>query len=127
MVWDLASRRKIGSLDTASGGVLFRPDGGLCVSTVQGVMFLGPSGAAQGAPYTDSPRVTALRSDGAILALGNGPDAERIKLWDADARRRIRAFKVSGSVSALAFAPTGRMPAVGTNDGTMQVWDVGTG
>jgi WD40 repeat protein len=127
LIWDLASRRKIGSLDEASDGVLFRPDGGLCASTVQGVMFLDPSGAAQGAPFASSPRAVALSFDGAILALGNGPDAERIELWDVGAHRRIRAFKVSGSVTALAFAQSGRMLAVGTADGTMQEWDVSTG
>lgn len=111
----------------ASGDILFRPDGGLCASTVQGVMFLNPSGTAQGAPLTDSPRAMALSPDGATLALGNGPDEDRVEIWDAGTRRRIRTFKAADSVSALVFAPSSRVLAVGTTTGTVQVWDAGTG
>ena len=59
-----------------------------------------------------------------VLASGSGDGT--IRLWDTRRHRQLGS-PLDGSragVSAISFAPNGRMLAAGQGDGTLRVWDV---
>lgn len=67
----------------------------------------------------------AFGPDEELLAIGVGGE---IQSWDLAARRRIRSLAVeTGNVSAVAFAPGGERVVAGSDDGTLLVWNLGSG
>jgi WD40 repeat protein len=71
----------------------------------------------------------AFSPDGTLLASGWGKPGSpgRCQLWDV-AQRHIRAvLHTTSAIYAAAFAPDGRTLALGSWDGSITLWEVGTG
>src|SRR5439155_22948726 len=70
----------------------------------------------------------AFSPDGTLLASGWGkPGSPGVcQLWDV-ARRELRAvLPTASALYSAAFAPDGRTLAVGSWDGSITLWDVGS-
>jgi WD40 repeat protein len=87
--------------------------------------------AFSGAPFATG--TVAFSPDGSLLAVasagaGGGPSG--VRLWDVRTRQQAGLLQASASsgfgngFSPMAFSPTGKILALGVNDGTVLVWDV---
>jgi WD40 repeat protein len=80
---------------------------------------IDPGGLAQVA----SPNGIAFSPDGAYVAAGG---EHRVSLWDAGLGNEITALDLNWTrVTSLSFSPDGLVLAVGTEDGTVLLWDLG--
>jgi WD40 repeat protein len=74
----------------------------------------------------------AYSPDGKTLAMatrwGNAEarNGQMIRLWDAATAAELPHFGTQ-AVRALAYSPDGKLVAAGNDDGTVGLWDVGTG
>jgi len=50
-----------------------------------------------------------------------------IKVWDLETKQLLPILRYNSPVSTLAFSPNSRWLAGGSGDGTIRVWDAGTG
>ncbi len=83
--------------------------------------------ALAGAPTLQRATAVALSRDGRWLAVGQ--EDGRLQLWSRDdPRQPLRELRGhSGRITLLTFAPDDRRLASGSDDGTTQVFDTGTG
>ena len=67
----------------------------------------------------------AISVDGKILTSST---TDNIQLWDVSTGTQLKSLKVKDDlVTALAFAPNGKILTGGSRDGTIQLWDIATG
>jgi WD40 repeat protein len=59
--------------------------------------------------------------------IGQRQQNSRIKLWDDYTGRKFRAFNIKKHVQALVFSNDDKALLSAFDDGTMTVWDVGSG
>ena len=77
----------------------------------------------------------AISPDNRMVASGgagkmNRGDSEPsglIRMWDLQTKELRPILRSNAPVSTLVFSPNSRMLAAGSGDGTIQVWDAGTG
>ena len=122
IVWDVAGQKPVFDSEVSTGAVAFRHDGLLCASTVNGVVFLGSSGAEVGKALAATPNVMAMNKEGTRLALRTRHDDNVVQLWDVDQLKVLRDFRAADSVYALAFDATSSKIAVGNESGSVEVW-----
>lgn len=70
------------------------------------------------------PVTLAFSPDGRLLAIGSSQDGTGVKLWGLEAGKWLAHLKVNRRVGSVVFAPDGLTLAVGTWQGTVQLWDV---
>ena len=58
---------------------------------------------------------------------GNAESNGLIKMWDLQTKELLPILPYNSPVSTLAFSPNSRWIAGGSGDGTIRVWDAGTG
>src|SRR5262249_55475647 len=69
----------------------------------------------------------AYAPDGASVASAGGK-SDQVKIWNAQDGRLLRTFPgPQHGASSLAFHPDGHTLAVGGLDGTVALWDIGSG
>jgi WD40 repeat protein len=135
-LWDPATGRQVGTSlvgSTEMTRVAFSPDGKTLASTGQGIVQLWDLATSQplGSPLTDlehQGRQLAFSPDGKTLVTTVG---DAVQLWDPTSRRKLRSFRRNGHGCAeacgLAFSPDGRTLATGSEDDTIQLWNLATG
>jgi WD40 repeat protein len=67
----------------------------------------------------------AFAEGAARLAIGN--EAGQVRLHDASGKSLRELPKATTAIEALAWSPDGRLVAVGTRDGTLQLWEANDG
>jgi WD40 repeat protein/beta-lactamase regulating signal transducer with metallopeptidase domain len=79
-------------------------------------------------PFGGSPEAeaTALATGSDMLFTGNADGA--IAVWSFAEKRQLRTWRAHGAaIDALAVSPNGNTLASAARDGTLMVWDAGTG
>ena len=75
-----------------------------------------------------SPNNRIVASGGADRSnRGNAEPNGLIKMWDLQTKELLPILPYNSPVSTLAFSPNSRWIAGGSGDGTIRVWDAGTG
>jgi WD40 repeat protein len=135
-VWDVASRRPIGTYQTAENrlwAVAYRPGGahiavlgpGHVIEVLDAATGQRVATADAGArlEYWAYRRALAYSPDGRLLA---GPyEGNRVGLWEADTYRLVGTLTGhEGTVLSVAFSADGRLLASGGADSLIKVWDV---
>lgn len=141
-VWDAETGELVaefgGHADAIVAAVTFSPDGNLIATTGSGeaeaariwnahdgspVMVLTADGLGESA--AEGARDVAFSPDGKVIATGTDEGAQT---WDAaTGELQLRFDGHDGTVSGLAFEPSGeRIVSVGP-DGAMLIWDTATG
>jgi WD40 repeat protein len=128
VLWDLASRRRIGSFD-ADGALAFSPDGRtLAVSHQQRgeILLVDPATGKRRRTLTGhTAGVLGLRfsHDGATLASAGWDDTAIV--WDlATGRARETLRGHAAAVTAVAFSPDDRTLYTASSDRSVLVWDL---
>ena len=106
----------------------YLPDGSkLAVATTIGVWFYDTATLRESSFIpVRSGKVAgiAFSPDGGTLTAGNG---RGIHLWAVDSGEKLGKFPGSHNVRSVTFDPAGNAIASGHSDGTVAVWDAGTG
>ena len=75
-----------------------------------------------------SPNGRMVASGGADrLSRGNIESGGLIRIWDLQTKELRPILRYNATVSTIAFSPNSRWIAGGSRDGTIRVWDAGTG
>lgn len=120
--------RRIPGATGAVSGLSFSADGRLLAAAHQGgVLIVGAKDADVWQPFTkygvDRPaQAVAFRPDGGLVASGVG---DRVVLNDGDLLRQTGEIAVGAEVTAIAWAPSGRLLAAAGADGSVKIYDVG--
>ena len=88
--------------------------------------FTGHPGAIYAVAISPDNRMVASGGAGKM----NRDDSEPsglIRMWDLQTKELRPILRSNAPVSTLVFSPNSRMLAAGSGDGTIQVWDAGTG
>ncbi|MFD9223735.1 TIR domain-containing protein [Streptomyces sp. NPDC060064] len=134
VVWDTASGKKI--TEFAKDGyttesLALSPDGNTVAVAGGGVRLWDVrTGKPIGSPITAEGGRVAFSPDGRRIAfdsLDDGGSVVRIRSLGSDNADEFRIGYRNNNISSIAFSPNGRSLAVGTDDGSLQLWDPGSG
>ena len=134
-LWDVATLRKISSLDTgyilsisfspdgktiASGGTTWSSDGNVRLWDVDTQTKIGSLG-------TSTTNSVVFSPDGKTIASG-ADRGEIVSLWDVATQTEIgRHWEHTGAVKSVVFSPDGgTLASAGSVDGTVRLWNVDT-
>ncbi len=140
-VWDASSGRLIRTVRGHTGGVLrvaFSPEGRrIATAGLDRTVRLWDVTQEQEAcslPQASGARNVVFSPDGKLLAAAgytkyNGSVLEkRVRVWSLDDPNRLRAWPGHTHwVTCVAFDPSGKLLASGSEDRTVRLWDVATG
>ena len=137
-IWQLDPWRRVASypgIARPSERYLFRPDPGSIFAALGFEAVRWDYGSrrepAQPAGHADEAWSVAFSPDSMVLASGSDDSDERrtIKLWDVATGREVRGWYADdGTVSALAFHPSGQVLASGhLGTGEVRLWDPTSG
>jgi WD40 repeat protein len=68
-----------------------------------------------------------VTADGMLLATGGTAEAPSVRLWSATSQEMRELGRHESYLASVAFNPGGSRLASGSNDDTVQVWDVASG
>jgi WD40 repeat protein len=68
-----------------------------------------------------------MTADGTLLATGGTAEDRTVRLWSATAQEIRELGRHESYLENVAFNPSGNLLASGSNDDTVQVWDVASG
>jgi RNA polymerase sigma factor (sigma-70 family) len=136
-IWDVAARKEVRRLTGHQGdifAVAFSPDGKLLASGCT-------DKSARVWELATGKEMYQLRHESSVLAVAFSPDSRSLAcaggqqygekggdtaahVWElATGQERVRLSGNHHLVSCLAFAPDGKVLALGTSDGSVRVWD----
>ncbi|MCF3131900.1 nSTAND1 domain-containing NTPase [Streptomyces olivochromogenes] len=134
-MWDVRRRARSSRMPGVWGDSLAVTDDGRLLATSEGHVVVPSSGKVTHRVLTQGlPSLVAFSHDGGYLAAGD--DSGWVTLWDGQVRQWLAEFPpdsadavtadadLAGVVSALAFSHDGGTLAVGTEAGTVRLWDV---
>ncbi len=134
VLYDLGTRRELGSLNGQKGTVLaaaFTPDGKLLATGAADgsvtLWIVDKRSAKQTLQaHAGGVRALAMKPEGTLIATGGADRA--VKVWDVKSGKAIGEFGgLGGEVSYLQFAPDGKRLFAGTAGGTLAAVDLATG
>ena len=136
-LWEVAGGREVRIL--TGYAVTFAPDGQLLASSDGNSVKLSEVASGREVRSLPGESPMAFTPDGHVLA-ARALDSGKIKLWEVASGREIQALTGhtrsdlygmlgtrSPSVSALAFAPDGRLLVSSGSDRTIKLWEVASG
>ena len=88
--------------------------------------FTGHPGAIYAVAISPDNRMVASGGAGKMNR-GDSEPSGLIRMWDLQTKELRPILRSNAPVSTLVFSPNSRMLAAGSGDGTIQVWDAGTG
>jgi sugar lactone lactonase YvrE len=134
-LWDPATGEEVRRLKLVGGYVnqaALSPDGKM-VASGDGLWDVRSGKRLARLKSVTGMEVMVFAPDGRTLALANPWPAPRatnkrptVRLWDVAQAKEIKSFEEQ-PVHALTYAPDGKTLAAGNGDGTIALWDVGTG
>jgi WD40 repeat protein len=133
-LWDVATRRAIGSLRGHVGDITatgFAQDGALATGGMDGAVKLWEPQSGQLLStfkgHTDAIRSIAFAPDGKTLATAGGD--RTVKIWNRALRQEepVTLRGHSSYIHFTAFSPDGRWLATGGNDMLVKIWDTANG
>jgi len=123
-VWDVGSKRFVADLPHPGPvtSVVFGPGNTLVTSAADGIARIWHQPWPVLSGHGDIVNGVAFSPDGGLLAIASG----ETQLWDSSGRTKQSASIVNAArySTAIAITPDGRTMAVGSRDGTVQLWDV---
>jgi WD40 repeat protein len=132
-LWDVATGRRLPSpsLRAAPTSAVYLPDGTLAVGTSRDgiggdegqIELFPPSGPAR--VIDGYQGIFDVGADGTTLVVLDEDGMVELSLPDGKRLRRFRPFRIAGV--SLAFDFAGGLGAVGNGNGTVQLFDLGTG
>ncbi|MDH6133400.1 WD40 repeat protein [Kitasatospora sp. MAA4] len=133
--WDTASGKKTAEFATDSiitQSMALSPDGNTVALVGGGGLRLWDvrTGKSIGAPVISAAGHVAFSPDGRRVAFDSADDggsAVRVRSLGADGIDEIRIPYPTANIASIAFSPNGRSLAVGTDDGSLQLWDPASG
>ncbi len=131
-LWEVSSGKKLATLRThqdCGDSVAFDPGGKLLASTGGGSdgtvrLWDVETLKERVCLRIDQPAYQAFSPDGKTLVAG-GVEREVMKLWNVKSGKELRVSEAC--VYGVAFAPDGKSFATGSEDGSVRLWDPGTG
>ena len=126
LLWDVASRQQIATLQQEGGvsSLSFSPDGSLlAIRSGYEVSLWDVASRQQIATLQQEGGVSSLSfsPDGSLLAIGSGYE---VSLWDVASRQQIATLRhEGGGASSLSFSPDGSLLAIGLRY-EVSLWDV---
>jgi RNA polymerase sigma factor (sigma-70 family) len=134
-LWDAATGREVRRLEARDGMVYamaFSPDGKvLATGGKRKAVHLWDVATGRELRCFDNPGGFILRlafsPDGQLLAT-RGISEKEVRLWGVTRGEQVRRLRAApAGCPSLEFSPDGRALAVGSDDGSVRLWDVRTG
>ena len=131
VLWDIATKRNIATLEEHSGSVhsvSFSPSGTLLASGSEREVVLWDVATRRNIAtlegHTGIVNSVVFSPNGAILA---SRDSSTVKLWDVATRRNIATLEGhTDNVESVSFSFDGTTLVSGSTDGTVRLWDIAT-
>jgi WD40 repeat protein/serine/threonine protein kinase/tetratricopeptide (TPR) repeat protein len=125
LLWDLATRERVATFLHRRGvpSASISPDGKLLAAGDWGGMVLVWEIATRNLVARLAGTKVQFSPDGTLLATRSN---NLVYLWEVASGREVGPLRLADDDTdgALAFAPRGRILAIGSNDGTLRLWDV---
>jgi WD40 repeat protein/serine/threonine protein kinase len=126
-LWDTQTGKEVRSFKSSGVGVVFSPDGKRLASRPR---FLGSANDVTVWDVETGNELLTLKGYAGVYKVAFSPDGKRLvsasrdmfKVWDAQSGQELLTLRENGILS-VAFTPDGRRLVIGTEDGTVRIYD----